>query len=103
MAKFNVTVEFSGTKTYEVEARNADHVYALFHEWSSFDSYNNPIDDSVSEVIVGIKKLESEALNSDTLFLVLRNLYADYAEYCPSSVNNSFAMEAAREILENGR
>ena len=49
------------------------------------------------------KEIEQLRDKNDALFMALRNLYADYAEYYPSSVNNSFAMEAAREILKNGR
>jgi hypothetical protein len=62
MPTFNVTVQFSGTKTYEIKANNAESVHALFDSLSTFDSYDNPIDDRVSENIVEITaKLEPNA------------------------------------------
>ena len=62
MPTFTVTVEFSGTKTYEIEANNAESVHALFESLSTFDSYDNPIDDRVSEIIVEItEKLKPNA------------------------------------------
>jgi hypothetical protein len=62
MPTFNVTVQFSGTKTYEIDAKDEAAVHALFDSLSSFDSYDNPTDDRVSENIVEITtKLEPNA------------------------------------------
>lgn len=57
MPKYAVTVEFSGTKTYEIEAGHPDQVEFLFEQWSTFDSHDNPIDDSVSETILRIEEI----------------------------------------------
>ena len=53
---FIVTVEFSGTKTYEVNAESQEEVVNIFDKYSSLDHYDNPVDDSVSEYIVEIKE-----------------------------------------------
>ena len=54
MVTFTVTVQFSGTKTYEINAENETDVSAMFERLSSFDNYDNPIEDRVSETIVKI-------------------------------------------------
>jgi len=101
MPQFTVTVQFSGTKTYEIDAPDETAVHALFDRLSTFDTYDNPIIDRVTETIV---KLEQEAQHKseptpETVFAALQNLYLDYAGYYPSAVNNSPAMKAAAEIL----
>ena len=53
---FIVTVEFSGTKTYEVNAESQEEVVNILDKYGSFDHYDNPVDDSVSEYIVEIKE-----------------------------------------------
>jgi len=55
MPTFTVTVEFSGTKTYEINANNAESVHALFGFLSTFDTYDNPIDDCVTETIIKLE------------------------------------------------
>jgi hypothetical protein len=101
MRQFTVTVEFSGTKTYEIDAIDETAVYALFDRLSTFDTYDNPIIDRVTETII---KIEPETQNKpeptpETVFAALQNLYLDYSGYYPSAVNNSPAMKAAAEIL----
>lgn len=51
---FKVTVEFSGTKTYEINAESEEHVENMFANYASFDHYTNAIEDRVSEEIVSI-------------------------------------------------
>ena len=47
------------------------------------------------------KEIERLRDINEALSMALRNVYTDYASYYPSSVNNSFAMKAAREILNS--
>lgn len=60
MPTYKVTVEFSGTKTYEIYAENPDEIEKLFEKLSSFDRIDNPIDDRVSEVILNIVEVETK-------------------------------------------
>jgi hypothetical protein len=46
------------------------------------------------------KEIERLQNINEALSMALRDIYTDYASYYPSSVNNSFAMKAAREILK---
>jgi hypothetical protein len=55
MPQFTVTVEFSGTKTYEINAHDEAAVHALFDRLSTFDTYDNPIEDRVTETIVKVE------------------------------------------------
>jgi len=55
MPQFTVTVEFSGTKTYEIDAPDETAVHALFDRLSTFDTYDNPIIDRVTEIIIKLE------------------------------------------------
>lgn len=58
MATYKVTVEFSGSKTYEVTADSPEEIQMIFDKYSSLDHYDNAVDDSVSEDIVQIEKIK---------------------------------------------
>jgi len=55
MPQFTVTVQFLGTKTYEIDAPDETAVHALFDRLSTFDTYDNPIIDRVTETIVKLE------------------------------------------------
>lgn len=57
MPKYNVTVRFSGTKTYQFEAAHPDDAMFLFEQWSSLDPMMNPVEDSVSEDVIRIVEI----------------------------------------------
>jgi hypothetical protein len=64
MSTFTVIVQFLGTKTYEINAENETNVSAIFERLSSFDNYDNPIEDKVSETIV---KITEKRVSADWL------------------------------------
>ena len=103
MPKYAVTIQAVVVKTYEVEAADQDEAEIEAQERFNVDPETG---DSYEQETVDIRLIEPETVSepdADTLFLALRNLYADYARYYPSAVENSPVMKAVREILENGR
>lgn len=57
---FMVTVEFTGTKTYIIDAKDEAEVVKMFESYGSFDHVTNPDDDSVSEDIVSVSEMNEE-------------------------------------------
>ena len=57
MPKYNVTVQVSGTKTYQYEAAHPDDAVFLFEQWSSLDHMTNPVEDSVTEEVIAVEEI----------------------------------------------
>jgi glyoxylase-like metal-dependent hydrolase (beta-lactamase superfamily II) len=61
MAKYRVTVQFSGTCEYEFELSNVnakDDIRRIFDTHGSFDHVTNRVNDRVNENILIIEKVE---------------------------------------------
>lgn len=56
MTTYRVTVQFEGTKTYELDADSPEEIEALLHKHGSLDHIDNPVDDTVSERIVKVEE-----------------------------------------------
>ena len=113
MPKYAVTVEFSGTKTYEIIAEDPKNVEDMFEVYSSFDSYDNPIDDRVSETIVRIEeqpepepKLEETEFSKNLRLIeqalhVLRFWVEDGSDQTDRDLC-TWALEAVEELKKQG-
>jgi len=100
--KYKYVGELVSRKYLEVEAENYGNARDLIRTAPEND-WDSDYGAQLYVYNLADEDMEEISPDVDTLFLALRNLYADYAEYYPSSVDNSPAMKAAREILENGR
>jgi hypothetical protein len=102
MPTYSVTIQSWMIKTYDIKAEDKETASETAHDLFNSDPETIGTD-GASTIEIRLVEPEPEPetvpLDAETLFLALRNLYADCADYYPSMVNNSPAMKAAADLL----